>query len=190
MNPATLFALSRTSPVFLPGIVATSQPISHLLFGITVGLAAGLLEELGWTGFFIPRLRRRWGVLVTGFIVGLVWGAWHLLVTWWGSSSSSGGLSMAVYLPVTLFSFLPPFRVLMVWVYDQTGSLLVAMLMHASLTASVRIFDPLTISGAPLLTYQLLLAALLWVAVGVVVRLTGLSAPDGCAGSQRAEGQE
>jgi CAAX protease family protein len=166
--PATLFALSLISPVFLPGIVTTSQPASHLLFGIAVGLGAGLFEELGWTGFAAPGLRLRYGVLATGVIVGLLWGAWHFLVIWWGSSSSSGALSLTVYLPVMLFSFLPPFRVLMVWVYDRTGSLLVAMLMHASLTASVRIFDPLAISGMPLLTYNLVLAAVLWVVVAVV----------------------
>lgn len=167
---ATLFALSLISPVFFPGIVTTSQPASHLLFGIAVGLGAGLFEELGWTGFAVPGWRLRHGVLATGLIVGLLWGGWHLLVTWWGSSSSSGALSMAVYLPVMLFSFLPPYRVLMVWVYDRTGSLLVAMLMHASLTASVRIFDPLGISGVPLITYNLVLAAALWVAVAVVTR--------------------
>ena len=75
---------------------------------------------------------------------------------------------MAIYLPVMLFSFLPPYRVLMVWVYDRTGSLLVAMLMHASLTTSVRIFDPLAISGVALLTYNLVLAAALWVVVAAV----------------------
>lgn len=165
---ATLLALSLNSPVFLPGIVTTSQPASHLLFGIAVGLGAGLFEELGWTGFAVPGLRLRYGIVATGLIVGLLWGAWHFLVTWWGSSNSSGALSLAIYLPVMLFSFLPPYRVLMVWVYDRTGSLLVAMLMHASLTASVRIFDPLAISGVALLTYNLVLAAALWVVVAAV----------------------
>jgi hypothetical protein len=56
----------------------------------------------------------------------------------------------------------------MVWVYDRTGSLLVAMLMHASLTASVRIFDPVPISGAPLVVYNLVLGAALWVVVAAV----------------------
>ena len=146
---ATLFALSLTSPMFLPGIVTTSRPASHLLFGTAVGLGAGLFEELGWTGFAVPELRRRYGVLATSLIVGLLWGAWHFLVTWWGSSSTVGAVPLSVYLPVMLFSFLPPYRVLMVWVYDRTGSLLLAMLMHASLTASVRTFDPLAISGGP-----------------------------------------
>jgi hypothetical protein len=64
-----------------------------------------------------------------------------------------------------LFSFLLPYRVLMTWVYEQTGSLLVGMLMHAALTASVRIFDPLAISGVPILIYNLALGAVLWLAV-------------------------
>ena len=36
---------------------------------------------------------------------------------------------------------LPAYRVLMVWVYDRTGSLLVAILMHASLTATITRMD-------------------------------------------------
>ena len=36
----------------------------------------------------------------------------------------------------------------MVWVYDRTGSLLVAMLMHASLTASMLILGPWRYQGA------------------------------------------
>jgi len=162
---ATLFALSLISPVYRPGILTTTQPVSHLLLGLLTGLAAGFFEELGWTGFAVPRVRRQHGIVATGLVVGLVWGAWHCLVTWWGSSGTSGGLSMSVYLPPLLFSFLPPYRVLMVWVYDRTGSLFVAMLMHASLTASVRVFDPLTISGGSLLTYNLLFGVLLWIVV-------------------------
>jgi membrane protease YdiL (CAAX protease family) len=165
---ATLFALSLTSPVFLPGILTTSDKASLLLFGIAVGLGAGFFEELGWTGFAVPGLRLRYGVLTTGLIVGLLWGAWHFLVNFWGSGSSSGALSLALFLPAVLFSFLPAYRVLMVWVYDRTGSLLVAMLMHASLTASVLVLGPLAILGVPLLTYNLVLGAALWVIVAAV----------------------
>jgi uncharacterized protein len=164
----TLFSLSLFSPVFLSGITTTNQPVPHLLLGIATGLGAGIFEELGWTGFALPWLRRHYSVLATGLILGLLWGAWHLIVIWWGSGSSSGAVSIAVYLPVMAFSFLPPYRLLMVWVYDRTESLHIAMLMHASLTASVRIFDPLAIAGAPLLYYQLVLATVLWVIVATV----------------------
>jgi membrane protease YdiL (CAAX protease family) len=169
-----LLMLSLTSPVFRPGIVTVSDPTTHLLVGLVTGLAAGFFEELGWTGFAIPRLRLRHGIFVTGLIVGLGWGAWHLLVVWWGSTDTSGSLSMTVYLPAMTLSFLPPYRVLMVWVYDRTGSLLIAMLMHASLTASVRILDPVPISGVPIAVYNLVLGAALWgVVAAVAVTIPG-----------------
>ena len=168
---AVLLALSLSSPTFLPGIFVSDDKASLLQLGIVVGLGAGFFEELGWTGFAVPRLRLRHAVLATGLIVGAPWGAWHFLVNVWASSTSSGGLSLAVYLPLVLLSLLvgvlPAYRVLMVWVYDRTGSLLVAMLMHASLTASSLILRPLA-TGARLWAYDLVLAAALWVVVAAV----------------------
>jgi uncharacterized protein len=164
------FALSLISPAFLPGIVTTDDKASFLLVGIVAGLLVGFFEELGWTGFAVPRLTLGHGVLATGLLVGLLHGAWHFPV--FSGAGSSGALSPALVLPVQLFSFLPAFRVLMVWVYDRTGSLLVAMLMHVSLTASTLIFQPVT-TGAPLVIYDLVLGATLWVIVAAVVVANG-----------------
>jgi membrane protease YdiL (CAAX protease family) len=166
---ATLLVLSLYSPIYRPGILTTSTPWLHLVLGIATGLAAGFFEELGWTGFATPQLRRRYSVFLTGIIIGLAWGLWHLLAVWWGSSATSGGLSMALYLPVMLFSFLLPYRVLMTWVYERTGNLLIGMLMHAALIASVRMFDPLAISGVPILIYNLALGAVLWGAAAPLI---------------------
>jgi membrane protease YdiL (CAAX protease family) len=164
---ATLFVLSLTSPVFLPVIVTTDDKVSLLLTGIVMGLVVGFFEELGWTGFAVPRLRLRYGGLATGLIVGLLWGAWHFPL-FSGSVSSSGALPPALYLSVLLFSFLPAYRVLMVWVYDRTESLLVTMLMHAPLAASQLILIPLAITGVQVVTYDLVFAAALWVFVAAV----------------------
>jgi membrane protease YdiL (CAAX protease family) len=168
---AVLFALSLTSPVYLPGIFVTEDKAALLLTGIAGGLVAGIFEELGWTGFAIPRMRLRYGVLGTGLTVGVLWGAWHFPL-FSGSASSSGALLPALYLLVLLFSVLPAFRVLLVWVYDRTESLLVAILMHVSLTASTLILMPLAI-GVAAVTYDLVLAAVLWVVVGVVAVVGG-----------------
>ena len=164
---AVLLALSFFSPQFLPGILVSDDKVSHVMFGLAVGLVAGLFEELGWTGFATPRLRLHYGVFATGLIVGFLWGAWHLLVSFWASGAASGALSLASYLLDPLL-LLPVFRVLMVWVYDRTGSLLIGMLMHVSLTASVRIISPLAISGASLLTFDLVWFAAVWVVVAAV----------------------
>jgi uncharacterized protein len=166
---ATLLSLSLISPEFLPGFLTTSVKASMLQFGFvaSVGLLTGLLEELGWTGFAIPRLLGRHGVLATGLFVGLLWGAWHFLSNIWGSGTSSG-VPLALFMPAILFSFLPPYRMLMVWVYDRTESLLVAILMHASLVAFWIISTPVGMVGVPLVTWYLVWAAALWAVVGAV----------------------
>jgi hypothetical protein len=56
----------------------------------------------------------------------------------------------------------------MVWVYDRTGSLLVAMFMHGSLTASARILMPSGIAGVPLLTFDLVWVAALCVVIAAI----------------------
>jgi membrane protease YdiL (CAAX protease family) len=166
--------LSLLFPEFLPGIFTTDDKASLLLLGIAAGLVAGIFEEFGWTGFAIPRLRLRYGVLTTGLIVGALWGAWHFLGNFWSSGSPSGALSLALLLHSVLFSvgILPAYRVLMVWVYDRTGSLLAAMLMHVSLTTSNVIFVPLA-TGVPLVTWSLVLAAATWAVVAAVAVVNG-----------------
>jgi membrane protease YdiL (CAAX protease family) len=173
----TLFLLLPTSPVFLPGIFASNDKASLLLSSIVAGLVVGIFEEIGWTGFAVPGLRRRYSVLSTGLIVGLLWGVWHLLLFFWTSGGFSGTLSLALFLPAVLFceGVAPVFRVLMVWVYDRTGSLLVAILMHASNTGGVMmILMPLAI-GLPLMIWYLVLVATLWIVVAAVHRQQALT---------------
>jgi len=167
---AVSLALSLLSPEFLPAVFMTSDK-APLLSGLAAGLIVGVFEELGWTGFAIPRMRRRYGVLSTGLLVGVLWGAWHFIM-FWEPGSFSGALPLAVLL-VRLFSWLPAYRVLMVWVYDRTGSLLVAMLMHGSLTATQLILMPLPASGMSVLTSILALAAAYWLVVAIIAVANG-----------------
>jgi len=164
---AVLLALSLFSCEFVPAIFTSDDKSTLLLVGIATALAAGFFEELGWTGFAIPTLRQHHGVLSTGLIAGVLWGAWHLLVYFWTSGTVSGALSLAGYL-LDAFLFLTLFRVLMVWVYDRTGSLLVAMFMHGSLTASARILMPPGTAGMRLLTFDLVWVAALCVVIAAV----------------------
>ena len=110
--------------------------------------------------------------LATGLIVGVLWGVWHFLV-FWEHGSFSGALPLALLLASPLLLGLPAYRVLMVWVYDRTGSLLVAMLMHASLTATQLILRPLPASGSLPLDLVLAWAAALWVVVAAVAVANG-----------------
>jgi uncharacterized protein len=168
-------ALSLASPVFLPGIVTASDRGSLLLVGLSVAVVVGFFEELGWTGFAVPTMKLRHGVLATGVVVGAVWGAWHFLTNvLLATGTSAGQLPVATYLigrsVGLLIGGLPAFRVLMVLVYERTGSLPVAMLMHVSLTASTLILGPLAISGANLLISDLVMSAAWWLVVVAALR--------------------
>jgi membrane protease YdiL (CAAX protease family) len=174
MLTVTPLVLSLLFPEFLPRIFTSADKASLVLFGIAMGLMAGVFEELGWTGFAVPTLRLRYSVLATGLIVGVMWGAWHFLVNIWSSGNSSGDISLLLFLHSFLFSVgvLPAFRVLMVWVYERTESLLVAILMHASLTTGNILLVPLA-TGAALVSWSLVLAAALWAVVAAVAVAQG-----------------
>ena len=167
--------LSLISPEFLPRIFVTDDKVSLVLMGIAIGLPVGILEELGWTGFAIPRMRLRYGVLTTGLFVGVLWQAWHLLQGYWSSGVTSGEISLTLWLSTwvvgALVGYLVAFRVLMVWVYEHTGSLLVAMLMHTSLVAATFIlFPPLAVTANLISGFAC--AAGLWVVVAVLAVVT------------------
>lgn len=173
-----LLALSLVSPVFVPGLIATDDKAGRLAFGLTAALVTGVLEELGWTGFATPRLRARYSVFATGLIIGVVWGAWHVIGNAFiASGTYAGDLSLPTFLAARtlglLVGGLPAYRVIMVWVYDRTGSLPVAMLMHVSLTAATLTLEPIAITGTDLLLFDLVSTVVWWGIVAVVALSAG-----------------
>jgi membrane protease YdiL (CAAX protease family) len=167
LSVAVSLGLSLGSRSFLPAVATSDAPGALVGTALASALMIGLAEELGWTGYAVRRLLRRCGVQVTGLVVGLAWGVWHVPL-FWEASSFLSALGLGLLL-ARLVSWLPPFRLLMVWVYDRTESLLVVVLMHVSLVVSTLLFQP-AIAGAQLLVFILVWAAALWsVAVVVVV---------------------
>ena len=88
-----------------------------------------LLEELGWRGFALPMLQDKFNALGSSLILGLIWGAWHLpLILAYGDN-------ILAYLALMIAH-----TILMSWVFNSTGgSLLIALLFHASLNVSLNV---------------------------------------------------
>ena len=177
---ATLYALSLFYPVFMPGISTTGDNPVALTFGLPgndktglflfvlmLGIFNGFVEELGWTGFVTPRLKLN-HLVTSGLPLGMMWGLWHLLSNYLGSANGAGTVPLPLYMTVILFSFLPPFRILMVWVYKYTGSLLIAVLMHASLDVFWMLSMPVEINGKERLIWYICWAAVLWALTGII----------------------
>lgn len=148
----------------LAGLVSAKFLPGFMPLGIVIGLAAGFFEEIGWTGFALPRLQSKYSPLTAGLLLGFLWAAWHFL------GATLGGQSLPSFLifAVSIWAY----RVLMTWVYTHTGSLLLAQLMHAFYTGSLSLLSPSLSAGESLL-FTGILAAAFWVVVAVVVITTG-----------------
>lgn len=118
--PALLYAVANLVLVVLGEEVRFGLLGDRLVpylgtFVLTMFLLGGQ-EELGWRGFALPRLEARFGPLGGTVVLGLIWSVWHLPL---------GPLAMIV--PFFLAFFYT-------WLYNRTGSVLLAILLHASFT--------------------------------------------------------
>jgi len=169
---AVLFGLSLVNQKFLPGIITSKDKIGSVIFGVGWGLiGGGLFEETGWTGFAVHQLRKQYSILSTGLRVGILWGVWHFMIAFWASNYLTGVDSWTMFVASFMAFYLlalPAYRVLLVLVYDRTGSLPVIMLMHAFLSASTLIFQPSS-SGEIAFIWNLVLGIILWIITARIV---------------------
>lgn len=103
----------------------TSVPL--MLGAILISTWAQAGEEVGWRGYALPRLAVHLGLGGASVLLGVVWALWHLPLFFLPGSGSDGQSFPIYLLHVTALS------VAMSWLYWKTeGSLLLVMLMHAS----------------------------------------------------------
>jgi membrane protease YdiL (CAAX protease family) len=119
-----------------------------VLFLVVAIFDGPLLEEPGWRGFALPRLRERRGPVAGTVILGLLWGSWHapqyLTPTF---SADNGGLSLS---GVTVFlAAAVSISIIITWVFNHTGaSVLMAILIHTCINFSQALTSDLFPSAA------------------------------------------
>lgn len=166
--------LSYIEPVFTPNLIASSDKLTVFVFALVIGGLAGFFEEIGWSGFATPRLLKQHGVLTTGLILGVLWGAWHLLADYWGNAGVWGSLYPMRGLLWVLT--LTAYRILMVWIYSKTNSLRLMQLMHAGFTGGQALWEPPLTPTAYLIWYGAFSVAL-WFLVILLLRFQYKQAP-------------
>ena len=163
LSTGVLMALSvLVSPIYRPDIT-----LAKLGFGVVAGFLAGFFEELGWTGFALPRLQSKYSALACGLILGIIWAFWHIMADFWGNHAAFG----VFWLPTFIIYWLMPltaYRVLMVWVYKNSSSLPLMQIMHAFYSGTLGVVSPITSIDDGLL-WKALFAASLWVVMAVVI---------------------
>lgn len=141
---AVLLPPALLVPVWLVSNIRTLTPVEFGLAPITplsVLLAVLIVgEEVGWRGFGLPHLLRRWPVLAAGLGMGVVWAFWHLLNFLMPEYPHHG-------LPFTAFLILVVAQsILFTWLHLRTaGNLTAAVVFHAALNLfALQPQDPVT----------------------------------------------
>jgi CAAX protease family protein len=94
-------------------------------------LGGPLGEEIGWRGFLLPELLKRYSSLTAACIVGIFWFVWHLPLFWLEGSSQQG-----VPIPPYLFWIITE-SILFAWLYNRTGgNVWVAILFHTGINVT------------------------------------------------------
>ncbi len=100
-------------------------------------LTSGIGEEPGWRGFLLPRLRTRFEGQKYIWLLGVIWALWHYPFTIFTTLSMMGDVT-PVQMIVTILSSLAGqtmgiigMTFLFVWVYNNTGSVFLAIVFHA-----------------------------------------------------------
>ena len=101
-------------------LLAGRLPTYLSTFVLVAVVGGGLPEEPGWRGFALPRLQQRLTPVRATFLLGLVWGMWH--VPLYGP--------LGFVLPMFLAFFYT-------WLYNRSGSVLLCILLHASFTPAL-----------------------------------------------------
>jgi membrane protease YdiL (CAAX protease family) len=157
--------------VALGGVVSQEFALTFVVLGIPIGLMAGFFEEIGWTGFALPRMLGTRSVLLVAVGLGLVQTIWHLAADFLTASGSRG----AYWLPhfAAFIVSMTAMRVFVMWAYANTKSVLLAQLVHASSTGFLAVLVPLSLSPAQDTVFYWVYSAVLWGAVAVVVAVFG-----------------
>ena len=161
---AVLLVLSRlVSLVFTPNFLA---------LGIAYGLLCGFFEETGWMGYAFPKMQMKHSALAASLILGVLHGTWHVVAGYLGASGNLGIYWLPNFIAMWIIG-MTAMRVLIVWVYSHTGSVLLTQLMHASSTGFLVILSPSPISPVNETLWYAVYAVVLWVVVAIVITKYG-----------------
>jgi uncharacterized protein len=158
-----IYAVIRVSGLSLPSechISFISIPFLFMLFFV-----GAVVEETGYMGYAVDPMQERFGALTAGILIGIPWAVWHYpsiigqghKLTWiaWGTIGT-----VAV-------------RVLIVWIYDNTGkSLFACILFHTMLNVGRPLF-PKDEAHNPLADYPDIHYSMIAITAVIVIFLWG-----------------
>jgi uncharacterized protein len=138
--------------------------LQNVLISVVIFMGA-TGEEVGWSGYAVDAMQKRWSALTTAIAIGLVWAIWHYPsmiqqsrdFTWivWGTLGT-----VCV-------------RILMVWLYNNTEKSVSACIIFHSMANIGRILFPKDQIHNPLVDYPNIHYSIIAIAAAIVIFLWG-----------------
>lgn len=95
-----------------------------------------LAEEFGWRGFALPLLDHRNKAIASSVVIGFIWALWHAPLFWAKTGTAISGFAMDGYLIGLFFLAVIGSSFIYTWLFNRTGSLAAAILLHLGMNAS------------------------------------------------------
>jgi membrane protease YdiL (CAAX protease family) len=150
---APMIVIGYEGMAFVLNLIAGAKLVElpHLSMGtfIMLVLFGGQWEELGWTGYALPRLRERFakysnGSLIAVLVLGVFRMLWHLPLFLYGKMD---------WFDIFIFSF--SFQIIIAWLYDRSESVPAVMTLHF-MSNILGAAMPVVFLGADHVMYQVL----------------------------------
>ncbi|MDS0222276.1 CPBP family intramembrane metalloprotease [Haloarcula sp. S1AR25-5A] len=159
-----------------PGLLPERVTLVFASF-VTIALVGGGNEEPGWRGLALPKLQERSAPVPATLILGVVWAFWHLPLLATGPTTFHGLASFVEVAPTTTVRILNIVGVafILTWVYNGTGSVLLAILAHTGFNTANNTLVPLPldiISAGDSTTILVVTTVAIWVVVAVLLVVT------------------
>lgn len=123
--PVLLGASEQTAPVY----VALQQLPVMIFYG-------GGLEEVGWRGFLLPELQKKFSSFTATCLISVIWLLWHLPL-WLVKGSGQDKMSVVVF---ALWLFSLAFLLTVIW--NKYQSSLLCILLHAGFNSFTDVYPP------------------------------------------------
>ncbi|MBQ6357181.1 MAG: CPBP family intramembrane metalloprotease [Solobacterium sp.] len=139
---ASMLAAQDTAAGITPLQLVLIQTAQAVTIAPVINSLLAVGEELGWRGYMVPELRKKYTPLQTHLLAGLIWGVWHTPINMLGHNYGLRypGYPWGGILAMSVFCF--SIGVIASRLFEKTGSIWPCALLHGAVNA---------ISGLPIL---------------------------------------
>lgn len=108
------------------------SPVLSLSVMAFAAVFSTLWEEIGWTGLATPLMLKKMSPLKVGLSLGFLHAVWHLAASIYGAGVFHGDLFIVNFVATSVGII--GLRIVTIWIYMRTGSLVLCWLTHLGFT--------------------------------------------------------